>query len=46
LNNASFDVDTVSGFTYALSVDKRDPMDFAREWVAKNEDAVLGWLSN
>jgi glycine betaine/proline transport system substrate-binding protein len=46
LNNASFDVDTVSGFTYALSVEKMDPMDFASKWVLEHEDEVLGWLTN
>lgn len=29
----------------ALAVEGRDPAEFAREWVAANEDIVLGWLT-
>ena len=38
--------DQVSEMTYALVIDKKDPAAYAKEWVSKNEDAVLGWLTN
>ena len=31
---------------YALSVEDVDVEEFARNWVAENEDIVLGWLTN
>ncbi len=43
--NMKLDTDTVSAMTYALVVDKKDPAEYAKEWVAANEDQVLGWLS-
>ena len=43
--NMKLDTDTVSEFTYALVVDKKDAAEYAAEWVAANEDQVLGWLS-
>jgi len=43
--NMSLDTDTVSAMTYALVVDDKDPAEYAKEWVAENEDAVLNWLS-
>lgn len=46
LANVSLDTDTVSAMTYALVVEKQDPLEFAKSWVAANEDTVLGWLSN
>ena len=36
----------LSAMGKALAVDGQDPGDFAREWVAANEDTVLNWLSN
>ena len=30
--------------TYALVVDKQDPADFAKEWVAENGTMVERWL--
>jgi glycine betaine/proline transport system substrate-binding protein len=45
LSNMAFDTDSVSGMTFAIVIDGKDPMAFAEEWVAANEDAVLGWLS-
>lgn len=45
LANIKFDTDTVSAMTYALVVDKKDPLAYAKDWVSQNEDAVLGWLS-
>lgn len=44
LANANFDTETISAMTYALVVEKQDPEEFARSWVAENEDAVLSWL--
>ena len=45
LANAKFDTDTISQMTYAVVVEKRDPADFAQEWVAGNGDAVDSWLN-
>ncbi len=45
LTNASFTTDDVSAFTFALVIDKIEPVEFAKTWVAKNEDRVLGWLA-
>ncbi len=38
--------DDLSAMGKALAVDGQDAGDFAREWVAANEDRVLDWLSN
>lgn len=46
LRNMKLDTDTVSEMTYALVVDKRDPEEYAKEWVAAHEDQVLGWMTN
>jgi len=46
LANVKLDTDTVSAMTYALVVEKQDPAEFAKSWVAANEDAVLDWLSH
>lgn len=43
--NMKLDTDMVSAMTYALVIDKKDPGEFAKEWVAANEDLVLDWLS-
>ncbi len=45
LSNVKFDTDTVSAMTYALVIDKEEPLAFAEKWVSENEDAVLGWMS-
>ncbi|MDH3667502.1 MAG: amino acid-binding protein [Paracoccaceae bacterium] len=45
LANVKLDTDTVSQMTYALVVEKQDPAEFAKNWVAENEDTVLEWLS-
>ena len=44
LSNASFDTDTISKMTFAVVVEKQDPADFARDWVARNGDVVNSWL--
>ncbi|MCT8970240.1 glycine betaine ABC transporter substrate-binding protein [Microbaculum marinisediminis] len=43
LDAIRLDVDTVSEMTYALIVERRDPDDFAAEWIAQNEDRISGW---
>ena len=43
--NMKLDTAAVSAMTYALVVDKKDPADYAKEWVKENEDTVLSWLS-
>lgn len=45
LSNVKFDTDQVSDMTFALVIDKKDPTAYAEEWVAANEDAVLGWMA-
>ena len=44
LSKVKLDTDTVSAMTYALVVDKQDPADFAKQWVAKNSKTVERWL--
>ena len=43
--NMTLDTDTVSAMTYAVVIDEKDPAEYAKEWVAKNEDRVLDWLA-
>ncbi|WP_436643017.1 ABC transporter substrate-binding protein [Microbaculum sp. FT89] len=43
LDAIRLDVDTVSEMTYALIVERRDPDDFAAEWIAQNKDRISGW---
>jgi glycine betaine/proline transport system substrate-binding protein len=44
-SNMKLDTDTVSAMTYAVVIDKKDPAEYAKEWVSANEDAVLSWLT-
>ncbi len=44
LSKVKLDTDTVSAMTYALVVEKQDPADFAKKWVADNASVVEGWL--
>lgn len=44
LANVSLNSDIVSAMTYALVVEKQDPVDFAEKWVAENAELVDGWL--
>ncbi|MEM7406338.1 MAG: glycine betaine ABC transporter substrate-binding protein [Pseudomonadota bacterium] len=44
LGKVKLDTDTVSAMTYALVVEKQDPADFAKGWVAKNGKLVDSWL--
>ena len=43
--NMKLDTDIVSAMTFALVIDKKEAATFAKEWVAENEDKVIGWLS-
>jgi len=38
--------DDLSAMGKALAVDGQEAADFAKEWVAANEETVLGWLTN
>ncbi|MDH3386430.1 MAG: amino acid-binding protein [Gammaproteobacteria bacterium] len=44
--NMKLSTDEVSEMTYALVIDKKDPEAYAKEWVSKHEEQVLGWLTN
>jgi len=44
LSKVKLDTDIVSAMTYALVVDKQDPAEFAKKWVADNADTVDSWL--
>lgn len=44
LSKVKLDTDTVSQMTYALVVEKQDPADFAKKWVADNSSTVEMWL--
>lgn len=45
LHNVKLTTDEVSDMTYALVIDKKDPNEYAKEWVAAHEDEVLNWMS-
>ena len=44
--NMKLSTDEVSEMTYALVIDKKDPGAYAKDWVSKHEDQVLGWMTN
>lgn len=44
LSKVKLDTDSVSQMTYALVVDKQDPAEFAKKWVADNSAIVDEWL--
>jgi len=44
LSKIKLDTDTVSKMTFALVVEKQDPAEFAKNWVAENPDTVENWL--
>ena len=44
LSKVKLDTDTVSKMTFALVVDKQDPAEFAKKWVADNSSTVESWL--
>jgi len=43
--NMKLTTDEVSAMTYALVIDKKDPQEYAKEWVAANEERILGWIA-
>ena len=43
--NMKLTTEEVSAMTYALVIDKAEPLDFAKAWVKENEDRVLGWMT-
>ena len=44
LSQVNLDTDIVSKMTYALVVEKQDPAEFAKKWVADNGTLVDSWL--
>ena len=44
LSNVSLNSDIVSAMTYALVVEKQDPAEFAKKWVAENADLIDSWF--
>ncbi|MCZ6885574.1 MAG: amino acid-binding protein [Alphaproteobacteria bacterium] len=44
LSLVKLDTDTVSKMTFALIVEKQDPAEFAKKWVADNASLVDSWL--
>lgn len=44
--NAAWTTEEVSDMTFALVIDKKEAADYAKDWVAANEDRVIGWLAN
>ncbi len=44
LSQVKLDTNTVSAMTYALVVEKQDPAEFAKNWVAENGSTVDEWL--
>ena len=44
LSKVKLNADMVSGMIYALVVEKQDPAEFARKWVAENAALVESWL--
>lgn len=43
--NMKLTTDEVSAMTYALVIDKKDPVEYAKEWVKEHEAEVLGWMA-
>ena len=44
LSKVKLDTDAVSLMTYALVVEKQDPAEYAKQWVADNSELVERWL--
>jgi len=44
LSKVKLDTDAVSQMTYALVVEKQDPAEYAKQWVADNSELVERWL--
>ncbi len=45
MSNIKLTTEEVSAMTFALVIDSKDPKEYAKSWVAENEDKILGWLS-
>lgn len=46
LANMSLDNEALSSMAYEVVVNEQDAAEFAAEWIAANEDRVLGWFAN
>ncbi len=46
LNGIQFSQQLINDWSFAISVEERDPTEYAREWVDANQDMVKSWLSN
>lgn len=46
LKAMDLDPETVSAMTYEIAIEGMNPAEFAKKWVAENEDRVIGWLAN
>ena len=44
LNNIEFGTQLINEWSSAVAVDERDPEQYAREWVAGNQERVKSWL--
>lgn len=44
LGNVDFTTDTISDMTFQLVIEGKEAEAYAQEWVAANEDQVLGWF--
>ncbi len=43
--NMKLSTEEVSAMTFALVIEKKEPLDYAKAWVKENEDRVLTWMS-
>lgn len=43
--NMQLTTEEVSAMTFALVIEKQEPLDYAKSWVKENEDRVLGWMT-
>jgi glycine betaine/proline transport system substrate-binding protein len=43
LSKVDFTKDEITEMSYALEVERQDPADFAKKWVAQHEDRVNAW---
>ena len=44
LNNIEYGTQLINEWSSAVGVDERDPAEYAREWVAENQERVKSWL--
>lgn len=45
LSHVKLSLKLINDMSYALTVEKKDPQAYAKEWVVKNEDLVESWLA-